>query len=191
MPSDRCYHKNSSRNCTVKATKSGQTASPRAAAVPAAEKSDLSLIDSQVVKTTPIVMNKCQAVIIGPQDHDIELIVAILEIVNTPPRRHIPVGSQGSCRGRAGSKTAATAPAARIGKRYFGGCSSVDVQMARARARACARWVPASENRWATAGAHEAQRGSRQRRCCQAQQPSRPAAQRSESAREHCRDCRL
>ena len=44
-----------------------------------------SLIDSQVVKTTPSVMHKCQAVIVGPQDHEIELIVAILEIVNTPP----------------------------------------------------------------------------------------------------------
>ena len=64
-------------------------------------KSPTSLIDSQVVKTTPSVMHKCQAVIVGPQDHEIELIVAILEIGNTPPRRHIPVGSQGSCRGRA------------------------------------------------------------------------------------------
>ena len=63
-------------------------------------KSPTSLIDSQVVKTTPSVMHKCQAVIVGPQDHEIDLIVAILEIVNTPPRRHIPVGSQGSCRGR-------------------------------------------------------------------------------------------
>ena len=44
-----------------------------------------SLIDSQVVKTTPSVMHNCQAVIVGPQDHEIELIVAILEIVNTPP----------------------------------------------------------------------------------------------------------
>ena len=64
-------------------------------------KSPTSLIDSQVVKTTPSVMHKCQAVIVGPQDHEIELIVAILEIVNTPPPGdHIPVGSQGSCRGR-------------------------------------------------------------------------------------------
>ena len=73
-----------------------------------------SLIDSQVVKTTPSVMHKCQAVIVGPQDHEIELIVAILEIVNTPPRRHIPVGSQGSCRGRdageQGSESADRAP---------------------------------------------------------------------------------
>ena len=46
-------------------------------------------------------MHKCQAVIVGPQDHQIELIVAILEIINTPPGNHIPVGSQGSYRGRA------------------------------------------------------------------------------------------
>ena len=73
-------------------------------------KSPTSLIDSQVVKTTPSVMHKCQAVIVGPQDHEIELIVAILEIVNTPPRRHIPVGSQGSCRGRAGVATSELMP---------------------------------------------------------------------------------
>ena len=99
MPSDCCYHKNSSRNCTVKVTKSGHCEPPRCPR----RKSPTSLIDSQVVKTTPSVMHKCQAVIVGPQDHEIELIVAILEIVNTPPRRHIPVGSQGSCRGRAGN----------------------------------------------------------------------------------------
>ena len=53
-------------------------------------KSPTSLIDSQVVKTTPSVMHKCQAVIVGPQDHEIELIVAILEIVNTPPEDTSP-----------------------------------------------------------------------------------------------------
>ena len=53
--------------------------------MPAAEKSDLTDRLPKVVKTTPSVMHKCQAVIVGPQDHEIELIVAILEIVNTPP----------------------------------------------------------------------------------------------------------
>ena len=61
-------------------------------------------------------MHKCQAVIVGPQDHEIELIVAIFEIVNTPPRRHIPVGSQGSCRGRAPAGTADLAACPNRGK---------------------------------------------------------------------------
>ena len=36
----------------------------------------------------------------GPQGHENELRIALLEIVNTPPRTHIPVGLGGPCRTR-------------------------------------------------------------------------------------------
>ena len=77
------------------------SASPRAAAAPAAEKSDLADRPLQAVKTASHVIHECHKVIMGPQGHEVEPRIVLLKIVNTPPRTHIPVGLGGPCRTRA------------------------------------------------------------------------------------------